>query len=127
MFEHVRPVGWDIVAAAARDLDLSEIYFTSLYRPTGTGPHTQGRGIDIGYVTRRGDPALTLLRRENGQPIAEPELARELRESLVRHGSTQVLTPWWIYSVGTRDDPNDMQRELDVSHQSHLHITSPKS
>lgn len=127
MFEHVQPQGWDVVADAARDLDLSEIYFTSLYRPEGTGPHTQGRGIDIGYVTRRGDPTLTLLRRQAGQPTIEPELARSLRVSLVRHGATQVLTPWWIYSVGTRDDPNDMRRELDVAHLSHLHITSPKS
>jgi hypothetical protein len=119
----VSPKAWAVIAKASSRLRLSTIYFTSTFRATGTGPHTTGRALDVGYVQRQGDPQLTLLRRTNYQPSEEPQLAREFREALVQAGASQVLTPWWIYSVGTRNEPNTGQDKLAQDHLSHLHIT----
>lgn len=119
---HVQPNAWALLNEVAQRLGLSEIYVTSLFRATGTGPHTSGRGVDLGYVRRGSDP-LVLLRRVDAEPATEPALARELRVALREGGATQVLTPWWIYSKGTRDDPNTGAEGIDADHLSHLHIT----
>lgn len=118
------PKAWEIVRRAARALDLSEIYISSGYRVGGSGPHTRGRGLDIGYVQRRSDHVLTLLKRENGSPQQEPELARLLREQLQQDPDvTQVLDPWWMYTRSNYSRPNNESFPLDVGHLTHLHIT----
>lgn len=122
VIDRTQPNAWPLLAAVAEDLGLSEIYITSLYRASGTGPHTHGRGVDIGYVRRHDEP-LVLLRRNGGEPEVEPQLAMYLREALKDRGATQVLTPWWIFSKGTRDDPNTGAEGIDADHLSHLHIT----
>ena len=114
---------WPMLNAVGQELGLSEIYISSLYRATGTGPHTEGRAIDIGYV-RRGSAPLVLLKRTGDEP--EPKLAKQLRKALVALGATQVLTPWWIFSKGTRDDPNTGAEGIDADHLSHLHVTLEK-
>lgn len=119
--ERVQPNAWPLLNAVASDLGLSEIYLTSLYRATGTGPHTEGRSVDIGYV-RRGSEPLVLLRNDT-DPRSEPALAKALRLALKERGATQVLSPWWIYSKGTRDDPNTGAEGIDADHLSHLHVT----
>jgi hypothetical protein len=116
--------GWIVLRTLVDELGLSDVYVSSLYRATGTGPHVEGRGIDLGYLQRPGAPLVLLRRDANGEPALEPELARRTREILVRSPSvTQVLTPWWIRTK-TRDGPNDGTTDLDVEHRTHLHVTT---
>lgn len=122
--DRVDPHAWTMLADAAEALDLDEIYLTSLYRPGDDGPHAKGRAIDVGYIRQHGH-ALVLLRRNGGAPEIEPPLAAAFREELVRAGATQVLTPWWIFSKGTRNDPNTGAEGIDADHLSHLHVTLP--
>jgi len=124
--ETIRRTGdnaWLVLDDVSRQMDLATIYLTSIYRATGTGPHTRGNALDIGYVQARGEP-LVLLKRIGGDPMQEPALAREFRQWLERSPRvTQVLGPWWMYG-GTRNRPNDMTSPLDVGHLTHVHITT---
>ena len=117
---------WLVIAELVRTLGLSQVHFTSLYRATGTGPHTKGRGIDFGYLQRVGDPALTLLRRDDtGAPTTEPELARAARVALAAMPwTTQVLTPWWMHTGYTPDGPNLAADDLSIEHRTHMHVTT---
>lgn len=121
------PKAWEIIRRSAHALHLKTIYISSGYRVGyvgGNGPHTKGRGLDIGYVQDRADPVLTLLKRDNGSPHQEPDLARRLREQLQADPDvTQVLDPWWMYSKGSYSRPNNESSPLDVEHLTHLHIT----
>lgn len=117
---------WSTIGEIAQ-LGLSDVYFSSLYRATGgTGPHTKGRGIDLGYVQRSGDAALTLLKRDDaGEPEQEPALAQVVRNALVQSPHvTQVLSPWWMFSKGSYNRANDGMSDLDVEHFTHMHVTT---
>ncbi len=124
VLEHMSPRAWIVLEQLARGLGLSEIYVTSMWRASGTGPHTSGRGLDVGYLRRPKDAALTLLSRGADELGAEPPLAAAAREQLQRSTQvTQVLTPWWMFSKGSYDRPNDSTSPLDVEHLTHLHVT----
>lgn len=117
---------WIVLRTLVDELGLSDVWISSLYRATGTGPHTEGRGVDIGYLQRPGAPLVLLKREADGAPALEPELARRAREVLARSRSvTQVLTPWWIRTA-SRDEPNDGKTDLDVEHRTHMHVTTAK-
>ncbi len=121
---HLAPRGWLVLEQLARGLQLGELYLTSLWRASGTGPHTQGRGLDVGYLQRRKDAALTLLARDAAADGDEPPLAKAARLLLQRSAHvSQVLTPWWMFSKGSYDRPNDSTSPLDVEHLTHLHVT----
>ena len=118
----VNPKAWAALRNAAAKLGLADVYLTSLYRSSGSGPHTEGRALDVGYLKRSGEP-LVLLKRTAGDKRGEPELARRFREALVATaGVTQVLGPWWMYSKGSYDRPNDERTSLDVEHLTHVHL-----
>lgn len=116
--DHVFEVLDDLVDHA----QLTGLRISSLYRATGGGPHTTGRGIDITAITQ-GDPDWVRFFRESDE-IEEPELAQQVRKWLWQHKLvSQVLGPWFMCSPGTGCVPNEAKSPLEKQHRNHLHLT----
>jgi hypothetical protein len=101
---------------------LTGLRISSLYRATGGGPHTTGRGIDITAITQGGDPWVRFLRETD--EAEEPALAGQVRKWLWQHRLvSQVLGPWFMCSSGRGVVPNRARSPLEKQHRNHLHLT----
>lgn len=107
---------------------LTGLRISSLYRATGGGPHTTGRGIDITAITQQGQGGqgeaqwVRFLR--EADEVEEPELASQVRKWLWQHRLvSQVLGPWFMCSAGSGVLPNRAHTNLEKQHRNHLHLT----
>lgn len=107
---------------------IQEINFSGLFRPVNpgggtTGPHLQGRRIDVRSILFDDGTSITF---NYSSSITEPPMASELRNWIFpRIPVQQYLTPWSMCGEGTtsRCVPNDGSTRLRRDHRDHMHIT----
>lgn len=119
-------IGQTFLDPINNNIFINSIKISSLFRPSGSVVHTDGRGLDITIMTLSISSSEIKFNNVAGG-IQEPALALQIRKNLMsKQDVVQIFSPWWIEDGRVAGRANDRTSSNDVIHLTHLHFTLKK-